>query len=190
MAERGLFLSDWTSRGDLALAMELIKPYFVGYRFGLWISNSFRPDDRLWDMRYISAVTPFTCPVVIVQDVGFEKLYRTTKTALEFSGGNTIALDVEINFSRLRSDLVRLIDVIKAKGVSVILYSNHDFIKRYQLNSPDIAQNCYLWLAHYADAPRPVFGWDKLLIWQRAPKTRLGEFILNVTDEVFYTIED
>lgn len=186
MADRGMFISDWTNQGDLALALNLLRPAVVAYRFGLWFGTRFQADNRLWDMRYISAVVPFTFPVIVIQPVGVDKLIQTCKMALEFSGGNTLALDVEIDFNTLYSDLTRLITHLKDRGVGVIVYTNHDFIKRYRLNNPSVTQRAALWLAHYAERPKPVFGWGDLILWQRAPKVTLNGVTINVTDEVYY----
>lgn len=180
----GIFVSDWTRRGDLHFALNALDIWLLAYRFGLYYGGSYRFESILPDVERYKSRVAMTLPVIILQNDKIDKHVWAIEQCVNVTGTGVIALDVEIDINGLDRAVSALIDYMIGRYIKPVIYTNHDFIKRYRLNHPSIAGKSYLWLAHYADNVKPVFGWDKLVIWQKAPKWSYGEAVLNVTKEI------
>lgn len=179
---RGIFVSDWTTDGDLYGVYALYNPMYIFYREGLFQNRQWRFDrnDRLKDL------TAIKTPVYILQPHGNDELIMQIIHDMKYPQGTLVVIDVELDMNHLVRRTEWLItQILENTDCRPMLYVNPDFVNRYRMRQSQVLHSTLLWLAWYRDN-LPVFQWGAdFAVWQRAPRLRYhNQLTLNVCDEV------
>lgn len=178
----GIFVSNWTSEGDLYGAIALYNPLILFYRVGLFVGTRFVFDNNL----RLPLDKIYSVPVFILQNGGDDELLYYLINELYEGYEGHIAIDVEIDTPNLVKRLQGLVSTIHNETLATpLIYTNLDFISRYRLRNFDLIYNTPLWLAYYG-SNLPSLDWGgKIVVWQRKPKINYYKNqVLNVTYEV------
>jgi hypothetical protein len=177
----GIFVSNWTTNGDLSGAMHLINPSIVFYRLGLFSSGRYVFDDIDRVYRY----DKIAIPVIIFQPQADDEALLDIVIKMFYSVSMPIAIDVEINDKNLVSRVSVYIQTIKTfTSMRPFIYTNLDFIARYNMSKHNVFNTTPLWLAYYGKQ-LPLLNWGGgIVVWQSAPKWEFNKRLtFNVTKE-------